>query len=164
MKKTILAMACAAAILPSLAQATSFEDIATLDFSVSASGSSTFQLSWADLISTKTSNKGVVSFDEDNGKYSLMLTRSDNSVVFKLNDFLDSSSASTGTYTYTSPSLMAGSYTLTFGGKWNGNNGNNSSTFAVPSVSITAVPEPETYAMLLAGLGLIGAIVRRKNV
>jgi hypothetical protein len=28
---------------------------------------------------------------------------------------------------------------------------------------ITAVPEPETYAMLLAGLGLMGAIVRRRT-
>ena len=28
---------------------------------------------------------------------------------------------------------------------------------------LTAVPEPETYAMFLAGLGIIGAIVRRKN-
>ena len=26
-----------------------------------------------------------------------------------------------------------------------------------------AVPEPETYAMLLAGLGLMGAVVRRRS-
>ncbi|WNO06120.1 FxDxF family PEP-CTERM protein [Rhodoferax mekongensis] len=31
------------------------------------------------------------------------------------------------------------------------------------SISITAVPEPETYAMLLAGLGLMGAIARRRK-
>lgn len=30
-------------------------------------------------------------------------------------------------------------------------------------VAINAVPEPETFAMLLAGLGLIGAVVRRRN-
>ena len=29
--------------------------------------------------------------------------------------------------------------------------------------SVTAVPEPETYAMLLAGLGLMGAVVRRRK-
>jgi hypothetical protein len=28
---------------------------------------------------------------------------------------------------------------------------------------VTAVPEPETYAMMLAGLGLMGAIVRRRK-
>jgi len=29
--------------------------------------------------------------------------------------------------------------------------------------SVTAVPEPETYAMLLAGLGMIGVVVRRRR-
>jgi len=31
------------------------------------------------------------------------------------------------------------------------------------STLIAAVPEPETYAMLLAGLGLMGAVARRRN-
>ncbi len=47
-----------------------------------------------------------------------------------------------------------GTYTLTneagFGSK-------------VAITSVTAVPEPETYAMMLAGLGLIGAIARRRK-
>ena len=30
-------------------------------------------------------------------------------------------------------------------------------------VAVTPVPEPETYAMMLAGLGLMGAIVRRRK-
>ena len=30
-------------------------------------------------------------------------------------------------------------------------------------VSVTAVPEPTTYAMLLAGLGVVGAIVKRRR-
>ena len=28
---------------------------------------------------------------------------------------------------------------------------------------VTAVPEPETYAMLLAGLGVMGAVARRRK-
>jgi hypothetical protein len=33
---------------------------------------------------------------------------------------------------------------------------------AVDNISISAVPEPSTYAMLLGGLGLIGWVRRRK--
>jgi hypothetical protein len=44
--------------------------------------------------------------------------------------------------------------------------GNGSFAATVPNTtnfSVTAVPEPETYALLLAGLGLIGAVVRRRK-
>lgn len=34
---------------------------------------------------------------------------------------------------------------------------------SLDNVSVTAVPEPETYAMLLAGLGMMGAMVRRRK-
>lgn len=43
-----------------------------------------------------------------------------------------------------------------------GTNQSLSSTYA-GSISVTAVPEPESYAMLLAGLGVMGAIARRRN-
>jgi probable HAF family extracellular repeat protein len=32
------------------------------------------------------------------------------------------------------------------------------------SISVQAVPEPETYAMLLAGLGLVGLVARRRRI
>lgn len=35
--------------------------------------------------------------------------------------------------------------------------------FLTPTLEISPVPEPETYAMLLAGLGLLGFTMRRKN-
>ncbi len=34
---------------------------------------------------------------------------------------------------------------------------------SLDNISVTAVPEPETYALLLAGLGVMGAIARRRN-
>ena len=35
--------------------------------------------------------------------------------------------------------------------------------WGMASVTVTAVPEPEAYAMLLAGLGLVGVIARRRQ-
>lgn len=37
------------------------------------------------------------------------------------------------------------------------------SEFRVDNISVSAVPEPETIAMLLAGLGVIGAVARRRQ-
>ena len=37
------------------------------------------------------------------------------------------------------------------------------SELRIDNVSVSAVPEPETYAMLLAGLGLVGAFTRRRK-
>ncbi len=40
----------------------------------------------------------------------------------------------------------------------------NTYTFTLTQTpTVSAIPEPETYAMLLAGLGLMGAVARRKN-
>lgn len=39
----------------------------------------------------------------------------------------------------------------------------NFSGVNAPVIPLTPVPEPETFAMLLAGLGLIGAAVRRRK-
>ncbi|MDR2031507.1 MAG: PEP-CTERM sorting domain-containing protein [Azoarcus sp.] len=40
---------------------------------------------------------------------------------------------------------------------------NISSVPVVPKIPVAQVPEPEAYAMLLAGLGLVGAVVRRRR-
>ena len=55
-------------------------------------------------------------------------------------------------------SLGAGNYYLQVTGQVLGANGG----VYGGSMNVTAVPEPETYAMLLAGLGLVGFVGRRK--
>lgn len=57
--------------------------------------------------------------------------------------------------------LSAGDYTFGFLGL---GGGFTAVSFAANAVAVTPVPEPETYAMLLAGLGMIGAIARRRRV
>lgn len=166
MKKTLLALAVAAA-LPVAAQASSFQDIATLDFTA-ASSSASFLFSWADLISDNA-KKGFTL--ESDGKYSLTLTNSlTNQILFNKNSLGDAvtgdvATVTSGSFLKSFSDLTAGTtYTLSFVGKWSGPNGANWSTIGTPSVSIAAVPEPETYAMFLAGLGLIGAVARRRGV
>ena len=56
--------------------------------------------------------------------------------------------------------LSAGSYTLHITGT---SDAYNTSTYGGTLTFSTPVPEPETYAMLLAGLGALGFLARRRN-
>jgi len=53
--------------------------------------------------------------------------------------------------------LTAGTYSLKASSSVAGTN------FIAAQFTVTSVPEPETFAMLIAGLGLIGSVVRRRN-
>jgi hypothetical protein len=72
--------------------------------------------------------------------------------------------------------LASGNHTLTIYGIENCCSGNQQFQFKAPGstsyksfsstdglVAVSAVPEPEAYAMLLAGLGLMGTIARRRK-
>jgi len=69
-----------------------------------------------------------------------------------------------GTGTDTTSLTLASntSYKLFFGSVGGGLPG-MSSGMTLDNVSVTAVPEPESYAMLLAGLGVLGAVSRRRQ-
>lgn len=77
--------------------------------------------------------------------------------------FTDSSDPVSPTYWTFDPgtpnlaNLAPGTYTLVVSGRTLADGGAFGGT-----LSIAAVPEPETYAMFLAGLGMLGAIARRR--
>lgn len=55
--------------------------------------------------------------------------------------------------------LTAGNHVLTFGAFERSDSYGGS----LDNISVTAVPEPETYAMFLAGLGMMGFIANRRR-
>ncbi|MBK9347983.1 MAG: PEP-CTERM sorting domain-containing protein [Burkholderiales bacterium] len=63
-------------------------------------------------------------------------------------------------FSHTFHAVVGGNHTLTFS-----TGAGNYRTLNVDDlkITVTSVPEPETYAMLLAGLGLIGAVARRRQ-
>jgi hypothetical protein len=77
-----------------------------------------------------------------------------NSVSLYLNG-LSVGTANSNTFTFAN--LGAGTYSLKASGSVNGFN------YIAAQYQVTPVPEPETFAMLLAGLGVMGAIARRRK-
>ncbi len=170
MKKSIVSLACAAALLPGVAAATDYLSSDTLTFAATASPY-TVEFSWVDAVFTKTTKHASLT-DELDGKYSWTLIDTNSNKVFaKDKNVADSISGDyagvfSGSFSETFSSLTTGhKYKLLFIGDWNGGkDGEKWSMTGSPSVSLAAaVPEPETYAMLLAGFGLIGTMVRRRR-
>lgn len=62
---------------------------------------------------------------------------------------------------------LYGAETFAFGAEFNGlvavSWTNSAGYHQFDNINVTAVPEPEAYAMMLAGLGLLGAVARRKR-
>ena len=81
-------------------------------------------------------------------------------------DFFDGATL-LGSIAYNGPAVLgfagyvgAGSSITSF--RWTTTLGGQLNT-GIDNVTVAAVPEPETYAMLLAGLGLLGFVARRRS-
>ena len=92
---------------------------------------------------------------------SLALVSNPDGILFNTDDMLVTSSTIPGGVSIgmTWGASMGGNMYLVVSGVTNGSAGG----LYTGAVSVTAVPEPETYAMFLAGLGIMGAIAARRN-
>jgi hypothetical protein len=170
MKLTKLVVALFTVIGVSVAQASTYRDSDATFFSLSSTADVTVDFSWQDLVFDPADTKHHVKPEREfDGKYKLSLfevVRGRDPLVGSVS--FDGASASNSTDAYTFSDLARGTYKIVFNGKWSGVP-NRGDVLVSPDVRIDAlrviavVPEPETYAMFLAGLGMIGFIARRRR-
>ena len=110
-----------------------------------------------DALATAVSNDALTKFNIDGGKVELFMSNGDINYTndVSMGSFAFDSTATNSTFS----SLLAGDYYYQVTGAVMGNKGGGYQLFS----EVTPVPEPETYAMLLVGLGLVGFMVRRRK-
>lgn len=123
--------------------------------SESIAGSFTDQLNFGVSLPGNLTSK-VVNFNFGNATNIIGLTGSvydlSNNLIYSFNDGVGATTA-----------LASGFYTLKISGTAVGTS--STTGFYAGALSLNpaaAVPEPETYAMFLAGLGIMGAVARRR--
>ena len=125
-----------------------------------------FLLSWWDAVS----QKGKKEPTEYDGDYRLILKDTTTGYTIKEVHLLDGVTQDVdgvwnGSFAESFSGLTVGhKYKLTFKGEWDDvKTGGNWSITQNALVTAAMVPEPETYAMMLAGLGMIGFMARRRR-
>lgn len=151
-KKLVLAVALAAA--GTCSAATSFDEGAGTDITLSSAGEYIFTGGWS-----QGGDSDTWTFDLADG-FSLRLWVVTPIVGDRIDVFsatLDGNDSVETNIFYVS-NLSSGLHTL----KLRLDDGVSMSEYS-GSLVVTAVPEPETYAMFLAGLGIMGALARRRK-
>jgi hypothetical protein len=102
---------------------------------------------------------GLVTAETDLANFNDFAFITVDGALHKVASITDASRVGSFTYSFTSSGLV----TLGFG-VVDINDVVGVSEFRVDNISVTAVPEPSSYAMMLAGLALMGSIARRRKV
>jgi PEP-CTERM motif len=169
MKKLSVALAISALFATGAAHATT-SDLTTWSQNIGISGSVSTSANFANLIASSSITSlvtGATSFQwffqaHDYMPYNDWAYVSLNGVQTTLSDVATVGNyGNSGWQTYLFGSAFTGQ--LGFGVN-NAQDNAFSSQLYIQNVNVAAVPEPETYAMLLAGLGLLGFMVRRKDL
>ena len=165
-KKIAVATAVVAAFVASTGHAANV-DLTTFSPAIGASGSVTLTSNYADLTASSSITgavSNVASFQwffqaADYLPFNDLAYVSINGIHTTLSDVAtvgDYGASGWNTYSFATP--FSGS--LGFGVA---NDMDNEQSSKLYIQNVAAVPEPETYAMLLAGLGLIGGAVKRRK-
>lgn len=109
----------------------------------------------SDVSSTTVANNLLSVLNLQNGSVSLFREAGETDTLVGSYTF----DGTTGSSWHTMSGLTAGSYYYQITGNATGSLGG----FYSITSTVTPVPEPETYAMLLAGLGVVGSLYRRRK-
>lgn len=109
----------------------------------------------SNVSSTTVANNLLSVLNLENGMVSLFREAGDTDTLIDSYSF----DGTTGSTWHTMAGLTAGDYYYQVTGNATGTLG----AFYSISSTVTPVPEPETYAMLLAGLGVVGSLYRRRK-
>ncbi|WP_432377681.1 PEP-CTERM sorting domain-containing protein [Duganella sp. P38] len=122
---------------------------------------------WSAGTYTYTLSFNLAGYDASTASFAGRMA-ADNAVTVKLNNQIIGGGASFSDWASFSANsgFVAGVNTVDFIVTNWAQNGGNPTGLRVEfgSSSVTAVPEPETYAMLLGGLGLVGLLPRRRKL
>ena len=165
----------------------------SFDFTLAKKSTVSIDYTWSDMLVERTSYWVIVPLAQTHSYENGTLTWTLSGTASNTGSLADTDQQSSGTGTLALGVLAAGSYTLTLNGGWtipeqvtdNGwglwtrndvvrdgdvnlldgdkLNCSGAEKNSFHATAVASVPEPETYAMLLAGLGLMGFVARRRS-